>query len=229
MRFIIQSIPNAITCCNLLCGCVAIVASCQGNYHIAYGAIVAAAVFDFFDGFAARMLKAYSPIGAQLDSLADVVSFGVAPSMMIYAIFRYELSEPVLCYVAFLLAVFSALRLAKFNIDTRQSEEFRGLPTPGMALFFASYTFLFLAMANSNVELWKWITIALIPLFCGLMVCDMPMFSFKFKDFGIQKNILRYSFVAFSVIALVVLQFMAPIAIILAYILVSTTLYLMKR
>ena len=142
----IKHIPNSITCCNLLSGCISIVLLCNGFVAAAGIMIFIAAVFDFLDGFAARLLKAYSPLGAQLDSLSDVVSFGVAPSFIMY----YYLNQVVKMdiggvnvapFAAFFLAVFAALRLAKFNIDDRQTTSFIGLPTPAMGIFVASLPF----------------------------------------------------------------------------------------
>lgn len=209
MRAIINLIPNTLTCCNLLCGCGAIIAAMNGDTTMAFWLIVTAAVFDFFDGFAARMLKAYSPIGGDLDSLADVVSFGVAPAFI-----WFGMGNGYWAYGAFLLAAFAALRLAKFNVDTRQTEEFRGLPTPAMALFIASTAITF-------TELNIWIWGAIIVAFSGIMVCDLPMFSFKFKSFGFKANSLRYFFAAFAVLAVMLLGYTAPAVIITVYIVVS--------
>ena len=142
---IIRQLPNAVTCCNLLCGCAATGAAFYGHLHWAIIMIIGGAVFDFFDGLTARALGVSSPIGKELDSLADVVTFGVAPSAMLFWVMHEthcpELLMPlerVLPYTAFLIAAFSALRLAKFNLDTRQSTQFIGLPTPANALFWGS-------------------------------------------------------------------------------------------
>ncbi|OZA56958.1 MAG: CDP-diacylglycerol--serine O-phosphatidyltransferase, partial [Sphingobacteriales bacterium 39-40-5] len=138
-----KHIPNSVTCLNLFSGCLGIVFAFQGNLIWASYAIVIAAVFDFFDGMLARLLKAYSDIGKELDSLADMVSFGVLPSVIIYQLFalspQIDFGADWLSFSAFIIAVFSALRLAKFNIDTRQSENFIGLPTPANALLIASF------------------------------------------------------------------------------------------
>ncbi|HQS50964.1 MAG TPA: CDP-diacylglycerol--serine O-phosphatidyltransferase, partial [Daejeonella sp.] len=146
-----KHIPNSVTCLNLFSGCLGIVFAFQGNLIWASYAIVIAAVFDFFDGMLARLLKAYSDIGKELDSLADMVSFGVLPSVIIYQLFalspQIDFGADWLSFSAFIIAVFSALRLAKFNIDTRQSENFIGLPTPANALLIASFP---LIIADSN-------------------------------------------------------------------------------
>jgi len=143
-----KHIPNSITCLNLFSGCVAVFLAFKGNYEGAIIAILLAAVFDFFDGFAARLLKAYSPMGKELDSLADMVSFGVAPGAIVFSL----LSETNVCewlpFLAFLIPVFSGLRLAKFNIDERQTTSFIGLPTPANAIFWAGLAFFLLHISD---------------------------------------------------------------------------------
>ena len=144
-NIIIRQIPNSITCCNLISGCMATGAAFEGRYGEAFLLIIIGAVFDFFDGMSARLLKVSSPIGKELDSLADVVTFGVAPSAMLFQLF-HEVHYPgfmaplrdIMPYTAFLMAAFSALRLAKFNLDTRQTTSFIGVPTPANTLFWAS-------------------------------------------------------------------------------------------
>ncbi|CDN32885.1 CDP-diacylglycerol-serine O-phosphatidyltransferase [Mucinivorans hirudinis] len=212
-------IPNTITCCNLLCGAAAIYFSLGGDFATAFWLIIAAAIFDFLDGFAARMLKAYSAMGVQLDSLADMVSFGVAPAMAVFA----TIDHPQLRFCALLLAAFAALRLAKFNIDTRQSEEFRGLPTPAMSLFFFSY------VTQEVVPHSTLLSLGLVALFCALMVCDLRMFSFKFKTFDFEQNSLRYFFAIFSVIILAVAGYAAPALIIMGYITISFVMLFLKK
>ena len=224
-----KHIPNAITCCNLLSGCISIVLMCNG-YAVAAGAMIfLAAVFDFFDGFAARLLKAYSPLGAQLDSLSDVVSFGVAPSFMMY----YYLNQTVgleiagfnvLPFVAFFLAVFAELRLAKFNIDDRQTTSFIGLPTPAMGLFVASLPFTlqnerlaFMASNMSNV----YFLVAIVGIFSYLMVSEIPFFSLKVKNLKFKENIHIYVLAVFAVAAFIFLGFAAIPFVMLFYVLVS--------
>lgn len=228
----IKHIPNAITCCNLLSGCVSIVLMCNG-YAVAAGVMIfLAAIFDFFDGFAARLLKAYSPLGAQLDSLSDVVSFGVAPSFIIY---HYLNQHPtvnsleiagfnILPFVAFFLAVFAELRLAKFNIDDRQTTSFIGLPTPAMGLFVASLPFTlqneklaFMANNMSNV----YFLISIVVIFSYLMVSEIPFFSLKIKNLRFKENIHIYILAIFAVAAFVFLGFAAIPFVILFYIVIS--------
>lgn len=220
MKKIVQAIPNTLTICNLLCGCMAIVFAFDEKPEYVFWAIIAAAAFDFLDGFMARMLKAYSPLGADLDSLSDVVSFGVAPSIAIFVMLR---PEGWIAYSAFLLAAFGALRLAKFNIDTRQTTEFRGLPIPAMALFFVSMQFIL-----PDMELWN--TVGFVILISALMVSDIPMFALKFKNFGVKDNIVRYVFLALCVLLIAMFGvFLAPMLIISVYILFSMTLYILGK
>jgi CDP-diacylglycerol--serine O-phosphatidyltransferase len=182
MRKIINSIPNVLTSGNLFCGCVAVVLALRGDIRLATYFIFAAAILDFFDGFAARLLKATSSIGLQLDSLADMVSFGVAPSAIIFEILSVsQIHVPIefpsfISYIAFFIAVFSALRLAKFNIDERQTTEFIGLPTPACTLFFCGLTYFDMFTVTGF-----YVLLASIPVFCALLVCELPMFSLKIK------------------------------------------------
>lgn len=195
-----RHIPNSITCCNLICGCIAVGSAYYGQYHYAVAMIVLGAVFDFFDGMVARALGVSSPIGKELDSLADVVTFGVAPSAILFHLFHEvhypELPVPVkdiLPFTAFLMAAFSALRLAKFNIDERQHQQFIGLPTPANALFWSSLVLgehAFLVSQKFNAIF----LFLFMLLFCMLLVCEVPMLALKFKNFGWKENKQRYVF-----------------------------------
>lgn len=224
MNSITKHIPNAITCLNLLSGCLAAVAALYFRFEISAYLILLAAVFDFFDGFAARLLKAYSPLGKELDSLADVVSFGLAPGFILFAF----LSQNIGIYwamSAFLIPIFSALRLAKFNIDERQTSSFLGLPTPANAIFWAFLLYgiaSYSSFLSANQLLFaKIIAFAVIPLFSFLLVAEIPMFSFKFKNFSWQTNKLRFVFLACScVLFLFFKQYAFPLIIVL-YILFS--------
>ena len=232
---IIKHIPNSITCCNLLSGCISIVLSCSVRLEYAGIMIFIAAVFDFFDGFAARLLKAYSPLGAQLDSLSDVVSFGVAPSFIMY---KYLTKLPlvdssymlriaginVLPFLALFLAVFAALRLAKFNIDNRQTTSFIGLPTPAMGIFVASLPFTLRneslafmgGLLNSPLFL-----LAIVAIFSYLMISEIPFFSLKIKNLKFKENKHIYVLAAFAVVAFVFLGLAAIPFVMLFYILLS--------
>ena len=227
----IKHIPNAITCCNLLSGCISIVLMCNG-YAVAAGSMIfLAAIFDFFDGFAARLLKAYSPLGAQLDSLSDVVSFGVAPSFIVYYYLNQSIANGleiagfnVLPFVAFFLAIFAELRLAKFNIDDRQTTSFIGLPTPAMGLFVASLPFtlrnenlVFMANNMSN----PYFLISVVVIFSYLMVSEIPFFSLKVKNLRFKENIHIYVLAIFAVVAFIFLGFAAIPFVMLFYILLS--------
>ncbi len=168
-------IPNAITCCNLLCGSIAVYLATQGAFNWAFVFILGGAFFDFFDGMSARLLKAPSPIGVQLDSLADDITFGLAPAMMLFC---YLL--PVLGWwagLALLMAAFSALRLAKFNVDERQHDSFIGLATPANAIFWGGLCCLPISVIAYD---WMgWCLIGLSLLSCYLMNAEMPFFGFK--------------------------------------------------
>ena len=199
-----KHIPNIITCCNLICGCIATGAAFQtpvpDNYFWAIVFILAGALFDFLDGMVARALGVSSPIGKELDSLADVVTFGVAPSAMIFSLFR-EVQYPefmesvrnIMPYTAFIMAAFSALRLAKFNLDSRQSTSFIGLPTPANALFWGSlivgqHAFLISGKFNALF------LFLFMLLFCFLLVAELPLFALKFKNLSWTDNKVKYIF-----------------------------------
>ncbi len=196
---ITRHIPNTITSLNLLSGCFATVYALNGNFKCAFLFIIAGAVFDFCDGLAARALKAYSPMGKELDSLADMVTFGVAPAMILY---RFQAESGFLIYLPLLIAVFSGLRLAKFNIDTRQSENFNGLATPSCALIcgsliYAAQTYPQLA---GFLTAYSYIVPMLALVLCYLLVCEIPMFSFKFKNLKWADNKVKFSFLICAVL-----------------------------
>lgn len=219
---IVKHIPNTITCCNLLSGCVSIFLLCHNHVLAASAMIFVAAVFDFLDGFAARLLNAKSQIGGELDSLSDVVSFGVAPSFII----AWLLSKTGISWMvadinvfpmlAFVLAAFAAVRLAKFNIDTRQSSSFIGLPVPAVGLFVASLPFASIAWVTNPYFL-----LAMVAVFSWLMISEVPFFSFKIKNLRFKENILRYFVVIFAIVALIILKLVALPFIFLFYILLS--------
>lgn len=223
-----KHIPNFITCLNLACGCVAI-AFAFGSLYIAAYLIAAAAIFDFLDGMFARWLHVKSEIGKQLDSLSDIVSFGMAPAFIIGLMILNSAKESIessnffyiyqaLPFTAVLIPIFSALRLAKFNIDESQSDSFRGLPTPASGLFLASLPFL----AGLFPELINpWILIGVIIVFCFLLVSPLRMFALKFKTFAWKENMLRYFFLGISLLLLIFLQYTAVPLIIIFYILLS--------
>ena len=221
---ITRHIPNALTCMNLFSGCIACVMAFHANFEMAMLFIVIGAVLDFFDGLAARLLHAYSNIGKDLDSLADDVSFGVAPALIVFSLFK-EINYPDylsflanwLPYAAFLIAIFSALRLAKFNNDTRQTTSFIGLPVPANALFWASLVAGCEAIASYHPLL----TLALVCLFSWLLVSEIPMFSLKFKNLSWKDNKIAFIFVIISAILLITLKIAGFAAVIVWYILLS--------
>ncbi len=222
-----KHIPNSVTCLNLFSGCRGIVFAFQGNLIWASYAIVIAAVFDFFDGMLARLLKAYSDIGKELDSLADMVSFGVLPSVIIYQLFalspQTDFGAEWISFSAFIIAVFSALRLAKFNIDTRQSENFIGLPTPANALLIASFPLIIAESSTYFAEfiLNHWFLAIFSFIMSMLLVAEVPLISLKFKSLKFQENLLRYILIISSVLLLLFLKFEAVPVIILIYFLIS--------
>lgn len=196
-QIIKNNIPNTITCLNLLSGAFAIIFAFRSGeligslmgYQWVFVCIAAAAMFDFCDGFSARLLHAYSNLGKELDSLADVVSFGLAPAMLVFNVMRLE-NEPgsIFPYFALLLAVFGAVRLAKFNVDDRQTTSFIGLPIPANAIFWIGFVAWLYKYGFVN----NYILVAIILVFSYLMVSNIKMFSLKFKNLHFGENLLRY-------------------------------------
>ena len=232
MKIKLFTVPNMITLGNLLCGCGSVVASLMFcNYRLAFALIVASAVCDFFDGFTARLLRQYSDIGVQLDSLADMVSFGVAPSAIMYVFASqtftmFELPETVvavLTFIPFLMAAFSALRLAKFNIDETQHDSFEGLPTPANAIFCASFIYA-VVTGGKAVEL-EWVALISV-IMSALLVSPVRMFSFKLKSLSWSANKLQYIFLALCCVALLTLGIYSVPTIIVIYIVLSTISWL---
>lgn len=233
-----KNLPNAITILNLLSGAVGIVAALNGFWHFAFWLMIAAAVFDFLDGMAARLLHATSPLGKQLDSLADLVSFGVLPAVILYRMFYASINLPrdeilpaflpLLPFVALLVVASSALRLAKFNIDTRQAEYFIGLPTPANALFIAGYSLMFHLLCHCN-DLGQFIqsyqTLLAVTAFAVVMpLLPVPMLSLKFKNLKFKENLWRYLLILGAIaigLFFVYWIYMALAIIILYYVLLS--------
>lgn len=265
-----KNIPNAITCCNLLCGCLAIVQAMNGNLVWAAYLVGMAAIFDFFDGFAARLLKVSSPIGKDLDSLADMVTFGVVPGIVMFQLLRYSFNHlifmPVLLtsqfkpepfsiktalpYIAFLIPIFSAIRLAKFNNDPRQSDSFIGVPTPANAILICSLALLMPVIdapaeagwtiypplsaiqnesrtADAGIPFFIMeiftpaVLIPLTAILSFLLVAELPLFALKFKHFKWKGNEIRFSFLILCIAMLATLRLAGiPLCIVL-YVLMS--------
>ena len=219
MKIKLFTLPNILTLCNLLAGCgAALFALRFDDIQTSFYLIIIAAVFDFLDGFVARLTHTYSPIGKELDSLADMVSFGFAPAAILFSMYQTAGGDGWAGYVVFVLAALSALRLGKFNIDENQATQFIGLPTPAAALFVASAGYLFAAGLYTVQPLYIVGTAVVLSYF---LVCNTPMFALKFKHYGFRGNEIRYIFVLFSVVALLLWQITAIPFIILAYIFVS--------
>lgn len=227
-----KHIPNTITCCNLISGCVAIAYAFSGNIELSFTWIIIGAVFDFFDGMSARLLNVSSPIGKELDSLADVVTFGVAPSTILFSelsVMSYPaILEPlrsILPFTAYIMAAFSALRLAKFNLDERQTLGFIGLPTPANALFWGSL----IIGAGKWLEATPFMVFFLlggILISSWLMVSEIPMFALKFKEWGWKGNQVKYIFLL-TCIPLLAIFGLTGLAIIIAwYVIIS---YIIKK
>ena len=233
-----EQIPNFLTLLNLFSGCIAIVFAFNGQLIATSWLIGIAAVFDFLDGFTARLLKVSSPVGKELDSLADVVSFGVVPGVIIYELILQSSNVPdiqvsginIAPFVAFLIPMFSAFRLAKFNIDDRQSESFIGLPTPANAILIASFPLILnqesiLTGLNisfiSNIFNSFYFLLFLTILLSYLLVAELPLMSLKFKTLNWSDNRNRYIFLAISVLLLIFFFYTAIPFIIITYIIIS--------
>ena len=232
-----KHIPNFLTCCNLICGCIGIVMAFDGRLEWAAYLIFIACVFDFFDGFAARLLHVASPIGKELDSMADMVSFGLLPGIIIFEMtnVEYMVSEcfsnnsengfqGIYSYAWILIPVFSALRLAKFNIDERQSSSFIGLPTPANAVFIASLPLIIISTSNTHIMQLvanKNTLIAMTVILSYLLVSPIALFALKFKNFSWNENKIRYIFLISSLLLFIVFKFIAIPIIIILYIILS--------
>jgi len=225
-----QHIPNTLTCGNLVSGCLSIMFIAMNMPVKAAIMIFVAGLFDFLDGFAARLLHAHSPIGADLDSLSDVVSSGVAPGFIMCWLMSRSFDLPsvtlfginLLPCLAFLLPMFSAIRLAKFNIDDTQTTSFRGIPAPGMAIFIAS-----LPLALSQVghltdgALGYWACLGITLVFSFMMVCNLRFFSFKMKNTKWKGNEVRWIFLIIAVLGLAIFRLVALPFILMVYVLMS--------
>lgn len=215
-------VPNFLTICNLLSGCLGIVFASDGNLNAGAYMIWLAAVMDFFDGLSARALNANSNIGGELDSLADMVSFGVLPSFIVYELLLVALPDSLsyLAFAAFLIAASSAIRLAIFNVDTRQTSSFIGLPTPASALLISALPLSRLPLVENLMENVVFLMI-LVAVVAYLLNAQIELMAFKFKNYSWQDNKLKYSFMLISLILVIALNFVAIPIIVVLYIFVS--------
>ena len=237
---IVKYIPNTITSMNLLCGVLGVIATFSGRLDAAFCLMLAAAVCDFLDGFSARLLKAYSDIGKELDSLSDMVSFGVLPSLMMYSLVNQMNPGSWLRFAPLAVAVFSGLRLAKFNVDERQTVSFIGLATPSCAILCGSLAYYVTKCPQSTLAAWaglKWSIPVISVILSALLVSEIPMFSMKFKkgaDGKVKIGTERMVFAAFALIEIVMTVILkqdwsfAIILIFMTYILMNL-LWMLKR
>ncbi|WP_232325952.1 CDP-diacylglycerol--serine O-phosphatidyltransferase [Spirosoma montaniterrae] len=215
-----KHLPNAMTCGNLLCGCIGLVMALRGHLEIAAWLIGVAALLDFGDGFVARLVGVSGPFGKELDSLADVVTFGVLPATIVFQLCWFQ-DLGNISYLAFLIAILSALRLAKFNIDTRQSDQFIGVPTPANAMLIAAFPLMGRYQPQFDAFWQNDIGLGMLIAFSFMLVAEVPLFALKFKSFGWAENRMKYSFLLASILLLLFLQFAGIPLIILLYIVLS--------
>ena len=222
MKIRLFTIPNMLTLGNLICGSSAVVALLMhADFELAFWLVVASAVFDFFDGFAARLLKSVSAIGVELDSLADMVSFGLVPAVAMFCLWDVAPASDLpswMRYLTLIIVAFSALRLAKFNIDDTQTTEFCGLPTPANGLFCLSLAML---MAAGSISLPQWAILAIAIGMAYKLISPIRMFALKIKGFGWQGNEIRYAFLALCAVLIAAFTRYAVPAIILLYMIIS--------
>lgn len=212
-------IPNAITLFNLLVGVIGIIRVLNGDIVSGAYFILLAAFFDFLDGLVARLLKVQSEMGKELDSLADVVSFGVLPGVILFMMAKENSSSDWLPYLTLIVPMLSAFRLAKFNLDTRQSDRFIGLPTPANALFISTLPYLALHWPElGEIVTSPWVLVAIAWVFSILLLAEIPLIALKFKNFSFQQNVFRYLLIGIALVIFLWLGLAGIPLIILAYI-----------
>ncbi|MES2747352.1 MAG: CDP-alcohol phosphatidyltransferase family protein [Bacteroidota bacterium] len=219
-----KHIPNFLTLLNLLCGCIAIVFISDSQFYLAFYFVCLGIFFDFFDGFLARKFDVAGPLGVQLDSLADMVTSGVAPGFVMFKLMENQDSfdgQSYWTYLGFIITLGACYRLANFNIDTRQSDSFIGLPTPANALFIMSLPLIIGECHHDTLFLNAWVLIGITLLSAYVMNAEIPLFSLKIKNFSFAKYKLQIGFLLVSVIMIVTLKFLAIPLIIIAYVLLS--------
>ena len=211
-------IPNTITSLNLFSGCIGTVMVLNQEFTMAFYCVLASGIFDFFDGMSARALHVKSLIGKELDSLADVISFGFLPGAILFMMLKETTAHPYLPYLGFIITVFSALRLAKFNIDTRQTTDFIGVNTPMNTFVIISLPFI----AQDYPAIYStWLLLAIALVSSLLLVSEIKLFSMKLSSLSWQVNKFKYLFLIVSVVLLFLLKFMALPIILILYIVFS--------
>ena len=223
-----KHIPNLITLINLFCGCIAVVFVSESNYEMAFYMVCLGIFFDFFDGFFARLFKVSSPLGLQLDSLADMVTSGVVPGYVMYSMLTnsaHEIGTSIFIpFLGFIITLGSCYRLANFNIDTRQTDSFIGLPTPANALFILSLP-LVIKFSDSLMILEiltnEWVLLVITLCSAYVLNAEIPLFSLKIKKFNLKDNALQMSFLLISFVLLLLLHYIAIPLIIVFYVLLS--------
>ncbi len=233
-----KHIPNILTICNLLCGSLAVFIACSGLFPLEYATylILIGALFDFSDGFAARLLHAYSPMGKQLDSLADLITFGFAPTAIIIAILQHiiwgssisettelQTFESVFLIIPLIITALSAVRLAKFNIDTRQSDSFLGLPTPANGLFLSGLVF------HDTLVFGPYFIIGASIFLSFLLISEIPMFSLKIKSLSFSTYPIQMLFILISIILVILFKLQAISLIIGLYIITCIILSIFSK
>jgi len=218
--------PNAVTCLNLFSGCLGVLFALKGEYWNVFYCVLASGTFDFLDGMLARMLRAKSDLGKQLDSLADMVSFGFLPGCVLHSLLAEASGSAYWPYLGFGVTVFSALRLAKFNIDARQDTDFIGLNTPMNTFFVVSLPFI--AKDYQIVGQNPWLLTAVVVLCCFLLVSEIRLFSMKLSSLGWKENRFKYIFLLLSALSVVSLGFLAVPLVLLLYVLFSKMHYLRR-
>lgn len=233
LQSIKNNIPNTITCLNLLFGSMAVIVAFKPfetticglqGYQLAFVLIALAAIADFCDGLVARLLHAVSPLGKELDSLSDCVSFGLAPAIILYNVMTAAGCDQWMCYASLLIPVFGALRLARFNVDTRQATTFTGLPIPANAIFWIGFINYYATHHTTN----QWIVLALILVLSLLMVCNLRMFSLKIHSFSVKETFRQYVLIIASIV-FIALAGVSGLACVIAFYVILSILFKEKE
>ncbi|PRD46579.1 CDP-diacylglycerol--serine O-phosphatidyltransferase [Sphingobacterium haloxyli] len=222
-----KHIPNTLTCLNLFSGCIGILFVLKGEFLFAFYCVVASGIFDFLDGMVARLLGVKSTIGKELDSLADVISFGFLPGAVLYKLLEVSTGHIYLPYLGFVITAFSALRLAKFNVDERQTSEFIGLNTPMNTFFIMSLPFI--GEVHPAWIYQPWVLLVIVAIVSFLLISEIRLFSMKLSSLMWSENKFRYIFLFISIVLLFALQFLALPLILLSYFIFSQLHFKVQR